>query len=73
VSRGERWAAFWLGAAVYGMALWLYVAVCALVAPYSLKLPLTHLLPFLREDTAGALGFAFSFCGFVLYRKGQLK
>lgn len=57
-----------LGAMLYGMILWIYVAICALVAPYTLKLPLTHLIPFLREDTSGDLAFALSFCGFVIYR-----
>jgi hypothetical protein len=54
--------------AVYGMAGWIYVSVCALVAPQTLALPLTHLLPSLREDTSGVLCFIVSFFGFISYR-----
>jgi hypothetical protein len=57
-----------LALAVYGMAGWIYVGLCALVAPTTLALPLTHLMPWLREDTAGVLSFIVSFLGFVSYR-----
>jgi hypothetical protein len=57
-----------LALAVYGMAGWIYVGLCALVAPQTLALPLTHLVPTLREDTAGVLSFIASFVGFVSYR-----
>lgn len=57
-----------LALALYGMAGWVYVAICALVAPQTLALPLTHLLPPLREDTSGVLSFIVSFAGFLSYR-----
>jgi hypothetical protein len=57
-----------LALALYGMAGWIYVGLCALVAPQTLALPLTHLVPALREDTAGVLSFIVSFAGFVSYR-----
>ena len=57
-----------LALAVYGMAAWIYVGLCALVAPATLALPLTHLIPSLREDTAGVLSFIVSFLGFIGYR-----
>lgn len=57
-----------LALAVYGMAGWIYVGLCALVAPATLELPLTHLMPSLREDTAGVLSFIVSFLGFLSYR-----
>lgn len=57
-----------LALAIYGMAGWVYVGLCALVAPATLELPLTHLMPSLREDTAGVLSFIVSFLGFVSYR-----
>jgi hypothetical protein len=57
-----------LALALYGMAGWIYVGLCALVAPQTLTLPLTHLAPFLREDTAGVLSFIVSFLGFISYR-----
>jgi hypothetical protein len=50
------------------MAAWIYVGLCALVAPATLALPLTHLIPSLREDTAGVLSFIVSFLGFIGYR-----
>jgi hypothetical protein len=65
---GDLIKALSLGLMIYGMVLWIYVAICALVVPDTLKLPLTHLIPFIREDTSGGLGFALSFCGFVIYR-----
>ena len=57
-----------LALALYGMAGWIYVGLCALVAPQTLALPLTHLAPSLREDTAGVLSFIVSFLGFIFYR-----
>lgn len=57
-----------LALAIYGMAGWIYVGLCALVAPATLELPLTHLMPALREDTAGVLSFIVSFLGFTSYR-----
>jgi len=39
------------------MAGWIYVALCSLTAPQTLSLPLTHVLPYLREDTAGVASF----------------
>jgi hypothetical protein len=57
-----------LGVAVYGLLLWIYVAICGIVVPDTLALPLTHLVPDLREDTSGFLGFGISFVGFVCYR-----
>ncbi len=56
-----------LAVAIYGMAGWIYVALCSLVAPDTLQLPLTHLAPWLREDTAGVISFVLSFAGFVCY------
>lgn len=59
-----------LALAIYGMAGWVYVGLCALVAPATLALPLTHLMPWLREDTSGVLSFIVSFLGFISYRIG---
>lgn len=44
------------------------MGLSALVAPATLALPLTHLMPWLREDTSGVLSFIVSFLGFVSYR-----
>jgi len=71
VHRGQDAKAFRalsLGVAIYGMAGWVYVALCSLTAPDTLQLPLTHLTPWLREDTAGVIAFVLSFAGFIAYR-----
>lgn len=60
-------AALSLSVAIYGSVEWMYVAVCSLVVPATLPLPLTHVLPFLREDTSGVISFILSFCGFTIY------
>jgi hypothetical protein len=57
-----------LALAIYGLVAWIYVAICSLAVPDTLALPLTHLLPWLREDTSGVLSFIISFVGFVSYR-----
>ena len=57
-----------LAVAIYGMVEWTYVAICSLVVPDTLALPLTHVLPWLREDTSGVISFVLSFLGFVSYR-----
>lgn len=59
---------FSLAVAVYGMAGWIYVAICGIVVPETLALPLTHLAPGIREDTAGVTAFFTSFAFFVVYR-----
>lgn len=62
-----------LALAIYGMIGWIYVSICALVAPYTLALPLTHIFPHLREDTSGVLSFVVSFVSFVAYRLTREK
>lgn len=62
-----------LAMAIYGFALWVYVAICGIVVPQTLALPLTHLAPFLREDTSGFLAFAISFVGFIIYRSRRSR
>ena len=57
-----------LALAIYGMIGWIYVAISALIVPYTLALPLTHLFPHLREDTSGVLSFIISFLAFITYR-----
>jgi hypothetical protein len=47
--------------AIYAFAGWLYVALCALVHPATLRLQLTHFTKWPHEDTFGALCFATSF------------
>jgi hypothetical protein len=47
--------------AVYTFVAWVYVALCALVAPETLHLPLTHLFAWPHEDTFGVMCFVLSF------------
>lgn len=57
-----------LAVAIYGMAGWIYVALSAIIVPRTLSLPLTHLLPHVREDTSGVASFILSFLAFISYR-----
>jgi hypothetical protein len=54
--------------AVYTFVGWVYVALCALVAPETLQLPLTHLFAWPREDTFGVMCFAISFVSALGWR-----
>jgi hypothetical protein len=47
--------------AIYAFAGWMYVALCALVHPATLRLQLTHFTTWPHEDTFGAACFAISF------------
>ncbi len=42
---------------VFGFGGWFYIAENAVFHPDTLSLPLTHLAPFPREDTFGAISF----------------
>jgi hypothetical protein len=51
---------------IFGFAGWFYIAQNAVFHPRTLAWPLTHLLPFPREDTFGAVCFGVSLiCCFV--------
>jgi len=50
--------------ALYGFAGWGYIALNAVVHPETLKLPLTHLADWPREDTFGVICFAVSMVSF---------
>lgn len=52
---------------VFGLIGWLYIAAVALVHPQTLHLQLTHLTPWLREDTFGIISFALSFIFFFIW------
>jgi hypothetical protein len=56
-----------LAVAAYGFAAWAYVAANALITPWALHLPLTHLARWPRTDTFGAASFAASFVAFLAY------
>jgi hypothetical protein len=52
----------------FGTAGWLYIAENAVFHPDTLPLPLTHLLPFPREDTFGAMCFLIGVLGCFVWR-----
>lgn len=52
---------------VFGFAGWAYIAMNAIFHPVSLSWPLTHLLPYPREDTFGIVCFALSAVSFFIY------
>jgi hypothetical protein len=53
--------------ALYAFAGWVYIALVALVHPYTLPLQLTHLAKFPREDTFGEVCFVVSAVSFFSY------
>jgi hypothetical protein len=53
--------------ALYSFAGWVYIALVALVHPYTLRLQLTHFAKFPHEDTFGELCFAVSVVSFFIY------
>ena len=52
---------------VFGLAGWIYIALIALVHPETLHIQLSHLTPWIREDTFGFLCFAISILSFFVY------
>lgn len=52
---------------VFGLLGWLYIAAIALVHPETLQFQLTHLTPWLREDTFGIVSFIVSFISFFVW------
>lgn len=53
--------------ALYCFAGWVYIAILALVQPYTLGMGLTHFAPYPREDTFGEACFAISLVSFFAY------
>lgn len=53
---------------VFGFAGWIYIAQNAVYHPETLPLPLTHLLPYPREDIFGIVCFGASFIALFVYR-----
>jgi len=52
---------------VFGFAGWIYIVFVSFFRPETLSLQLTHLTPWIREDTFGILGFAVSFVSFFIW------
>ena len=56
-----------LTAFVHGMVGFLYIAAAAMVHPETLSIQLSHLTPWIREDTFGFLSFAVSIFSLFIY------
>jgi len=52
---------------VFGLLGWVYIVMNSAVHPQTLSMPLTHLLPFPREDTAGIISFIVSLISFFVW------
>lgn len=52
---------------IYGLLGWLYIVLNSAVHPESLSWPLTHFLPYPREDTAGVVAFVVSMLSFFAW------
>jgi hypothetical protein len=52
---------------VFGLLGWMYIVGNAWFHPETLALPLTHLTPWIREDTFGIVCFALSFVSFFVW------
>jgi hypothetical protein len=59
--------AFSFSVFVFGFMGWFYIAQNAVHHPETLALPLTHLLPYPREDTFGIVCFGLSFIALFVY------
>ena len=53
--------------AIFGLLGWIYIVINAEVHVATLALPLTHLLPYPREDTFGIICFAVSMVSFFVW------
>ena len=58
---------------IYGFAGWLYIVLNAVVHPRTMSDPVTHLTPFLREDTFGIISFGVSLVSFLVWRLTKEK
>ena len=52
---------------IFGLLGWLYIVLNSAVHPVTLPLPLTHFLPYPREDTFGAVSFLVSMISFFVW------
>jgi len=52
---------------VFGLLGWMYIVLNSLVHMETLSMPLTHFLPYPREDTAGEVSFVVSLVSFFVW------
>jgi hypothetical protein len=53
--------------ALYGFAAWVYIALVALIHPWTLGMQLTHFTKLPHEDTFGETSFVVSFISYLVY------
>lgn len=53
---------------VYGLLGWIYGVVFVFVRPSWLSAPLSHLTPWIRQDTFTIFSFLISMAGFFMWR-----
>jgi hypothetical protein len=58
---------------LYGLLVWIYLAVNSLTHPETLPKPLTHLLPWPTEAETAALSFVLSAAAFLALRASRLR
>jgi heme O synthase-like polyprenyltransferase len=52
---------------VFGLLGWIYIVVNSEVHLWTLAMPLTHFLPYPREDTSGEISFLVSMASFFVW------
>ena len=52
---------------IFGLLGWLYIVLNSAVHQETLQMPLTHFLPYPREDTAGIVSFFVSMFSFFIW------
>lgn len=52
---------------LFGFLGWVYIVLNSLVHMETLSMPLTHFLPYPREDTAGEISFVVSMISFFIW------
>lgn len=58
---------------LFGLLGWLYIVLNSAIHMQTLSLPLTHFLPFPREDTAGIISFFVSMISFFVWNMTKEK
>jgi amino acid permease len=56
---------------VFGLLGWMYIVGIAYIHPETLPQALTHLTPWIREDTFGIVCFAVSFVSFFVWNMSK--
>lgn len=61
------WRSLFFTLFVFGLLGWLYIVLNSAVHPWTLDWPLTHFVPWPREDTFGSMSFVVSFISFFIW------